>query len=241
MSPPLEWERDAARRAAPGQRDQLVREVAERGRLCAAEVEDLALRGLARAREQQRLHDVVHVVHVAPLLALAVEFDDAALDRLPHEPADEALPVVAQQLARAVGVRQTQADGARAVDAVVEQVVVLGGELVDAVDVHGRDAVLLVEREIERLAVDLPRAGEDDLHVRVEVAAGFEERELGRAVEFEVALRVLHRVEVADVAREVEDVVHAADEVVDDPVVAHVLDAHLQAVFHVADVVGVAP
>ena len=48
------------------------------------------------------------------------------------------------ELARAVRVRQTQADGARAVDAVVEQVVVLGRQLVDAVHVERRDAVLLV-------------------------------------------------------------------------------------------------
>src|SRR3712207_7630671 len=48
-----------------------------------------------------------------------------------------------------VGVGQAQAGGAHAVDAVVEQVVVLGGELVDAVHVERGHPVLLVERQVE--------------------------------------------------------------------------------------------
>ena len=190
--------------------------------------------------EQQRLDHVVDVVHVAPLAPLAEEFDDAAVHRLPDEPRDETEAVVADELARAVGVRQPQADGARAVEPMVEQVVVLGGQLVDAVDVERRDAVLLVQRQVDGAAVNLTRAGEDDLDVRVEVAARLKQRERGGAVVPEVTQRVAYRVNVADAAREVEDVVHAADDVVDDLLVADVDAVDFDAVAHVGDVEGVA-
>src|SRR3712207_6975548 len=51
--------------------------------------------------------------------------------------------------------------------------------------VERRDAVLLVQGQVDGPAVDLPRAGEDDLDVRVEVAARLEERDVRGAVQLE--------------------------------------------------------
>src|SRR5438874_13306588 len=58
--------------AAPGERDQLRRHFSQTDRLMAAEIEYLTLRALARARQQQRLDHVIHVIEIAPLSALAV-------------------------------------------------------------------------------------------------------------------------------------------------------------------------
>ena len=68
------------------------------------------------------------------------------------------------QLARAVDVGQAQRAGADAEDVVVDQVVVLAGRLVDAVDVGRPHEVRFVDRQRIGPAVDLARAGEDDLH-----------------------------------------------------------------------------
>ena len=51
---------------------------------------------------------------------------------------------------------------AHAVHLAVEEVVPLAGGLVDAVDVDRADRVLLVDGQVLRAAVDLPRAREDD-------------------------------------------------------------------------------
>ena len=53
--------------------------------------------------------------------------------------------------------------------------------------------------------VDLARAGKHDLHLRVVVAAGLEDRQLAAAVDLEIGGRIPHAVEVADLAGEAED------------------------------------
>ena len=72
------------------------------------EVEDLPVRGVARPRAQERVHHVVDVVEVALLRPVAEDLDLLAERGLAHEPADEALAVVADELARAVGVGEPQ-------------------------------------------------------------------------------------------------------------------------------------
>ena len=107
----------------------------------AADVEHFAVARVRRAGPQERVRGVVHVDEVAHLRAVAEDLDLAVLDRQADEPADEALAVVLDQLARAVDVGQPQRAGAHAEDVVVEQVVVLAGRLVDAVDVGRPDQV----------------------------------------------------------------------------------------------------
>ena len=155
-------------------------EIAVRDRLGAADVEHLAVAGVARARPQERIRRVVDEHEVAHLRAVAEDLDFLVLDGQADEPADEALAVVLDQLARAVDVGQPQRAGAHAEDVVVEQMVVLARGLVDAVDVDRPHQVVLVDRQAIRLAVDLARAGEDHLDRRIELAAGLEHRELAR-------------------------------------------------------------
>ena len=51
-----------------------------RDRLEAADVEHLAVAGIARARPQERVGRIVHVDEVAELAAVAVDLDLAVLD-----------------------------------------------------------------------------------------------------------------------------------------------------------------
>ncbi len=129
----------------------------------AADVEHLAVARVGRARPQERVDDVVDVDEVAHLRAVAEDLDLLSLERQPDEPADEALAVVPDQLPRAVDVGQPQRAGADAEHVVVDDVVVLAGGLVDAVDVGRPDEVRLVDRQPIGPAVDLARAGEHDL------------------------------------------------------------------------------
>ena len=144
------------------------------------------------------------------------------------------------QLPRAVGVGQAQAARSQAVGAVVDQVVPLAGQLVDAVDVGGPVAVFLVQRQVERPAVALTRAGVDDLGIRVVIPAGFQDEELAARVDLQVGEGIGHRVEVADLAGQVEDHVGARHERVHGMRIAHVGDVDLYQVLDAGDVEAVA-
>ena len=82
--------------------------------------------------------------------------------------------------------------------------------------------------------VNLARAREDNFHVRVIVAAGFKQRELRGAVQGEIVVRISQRLKVAHLPGEIEDVIHAADQMINHVVFAHIgaidLDAILDAV-----------
>ena len=105
---------------------------------------------------------IVDIDEVAQLLPVAEDLDLIALDGQPDEPADEALPIVTEQLTGTVDVGQAQRARAHAEDVVVDQVIELAGHLVDAVDIGGANEMVLVDRQARRLAVDLPGAGEHD-------------------------------------------------------------------------------
>src|ERR1051325_228868 len=100
----------------------------------------------------------------------------------------------------------------------------------NAVDIGRSDAMLLVHRQVEWTAINLAGAAEDDLDARIEMAAGFEERELRGAIHFQIALGVAHRIYVAGAAREIEDVIYAADQGIDDRLVSNIGQMHLDAI-----------
>src|SRR4051794_39432506 len=88
----------------------------------------------------------------------------------------------------------------------------LGGELGDAVDVERVDRMTLVDRPGGvRLAVELAGRRVDDGRARASLANPFQEGELAARVEVEVAKRIRHRVDVRNLAGQVEDVVGGAD------------------------------
>ena len=211
-----------------------------RDRLVAADVEDLAIARVDRARPQERVGRIVDVDEIALLGAVAVNLDDAAFDRQPDEPADEALAVVADQLPRPVDVGQPQRAGADLEHVVVDEMVVLARRLVDAVDVGRLHQVLLVDRQRVGTAVDLARAGEDDLGAGIVVAARLENRQLAAAVDLEVGVRIAHAVDVTDLAGEVEDDLPVAHQIVHRALLPDVGDVDAHAVGDAVDVEQVA-
>ena len=111
---------------------------------------------------------------------------------------------------------------------------------VDAVDVDGPQQVLLIHGQSVRLAVNLARAGENDLDVGVVFAAGFQNGKLRAAVDFQVGVRVLHRVHMAGLAGEIEEIILLLDQVAHAVFIAHVGDVDLDLVFDPVDVEQVA-
>ena len=149
------------------------------------------------------------------------------------------------QLARAVDVRQPQRTRADAEDVVVDEVVLLAGRLVDAVDVGRSHQLRFVDRQAIGLAVDLRVPRVHDFRPRIVLPAGFEQRQLRAAVDLEIRVGIPHAVDVADLARQVEDDLAVAHEVVHRRALADVGDVHAQARFifveveQIAAVVGI--
>src|SRR4051812_1296552 len=219
-----------------GRGDQEVHQIAVRDRLEAADVEDLAVRCVVRTGSEERIDRVIDEDEVTYLLSVAVDLNLASFNHQPDEPGDEALPVVFQQLPRAVDIGQSERAGADAKHVVVNEVVVLAGGLVDAVDVGRPHQMRFRNWQRVGAPVHLARTGEDDLDVRVVVAARLENRQLGAAVDLEVGVRVLHAVDVTDLPGQVEDHVLVLDQVIHGRLLADVRDVDANAAFDPVDV-----
>src|SRR3990172_2110899 len=191
------------------------------------EVENFTLQLVVRPRGQERFHHVIDVVEVAFLLPVAVEEDLLSQHHLSDEPSGESLAVVLQKLARSVGVGEAEGRRPKPVYLPVDSVVHLPARFVDSVDVGGVNRMVLVRRKAHGLSINLARAGVHDADPRVPLAAGLQDRELALAVDLEVGHGVGHAVDMADLAREVEEDVLAGDEVLHSVRVPHVGDIDL--------------
>src|SRR5262245_37594014 len=90
----LRWPLDESISTRSGRRDQQRPEVAMRDWFEPADIEDLAVARVARARAQEGIGRIVNVHEVAHLRAVAIDLDLAVLEREADEPADEALAIV---------------------------------------------------------------------------------------------------------------------------------------------------
>ena len=135
--------------------------------------------------------------------------------------------VAAQALALAVDVGEAQRSRRDPVHVAVEEVELLARELGDAVDVDRHCRVLLVDGVVAGSAVDLTSRGVHDARASVGAAQRLEQGELAAGVDVEVAQRVFHGVDVADLSGEVEHVVGAVDDVDDLAAITDVGDDHL--------------
>ncbi len=216
-------------------------QILEADRAVAAHIEDPAVALIVGRRDQARLHDIIDIGEVPPLGAVPVDLDRLALDELADPPAQEGLPGVPHPHARAVRIGQAQGAGADAIDVVIDDVVPLPRRLVDAVDVDGAHQMPLIHRQVVRHPVDLARAGIHDLDAGIVLAAGFQDRELGAAVDVQVGVRIGHRIQVAGLPREVEEIILAAHQVAEAIDIPHVSDVDPHARFNAAEVKEVAP
>src|SRR6185312_939416 len=142
--------------------------------------------GLRRHRGGEKgLDRVVDIDHVPPLLA-APDLEWLSFDRKTQPDAEEILARILDPHSRAIDVGQAQRAALDPVDVAEQQVVALAGDLVDAVDVGRTQRVRLVDREVLRPAVDLPRARMDDRYLGRDRAAGFQQVKLGGRVDREI-------------------------------------------------------
>ena len=211
-----------------------------RDRLIAADVEHLAVAGVARPGPQKRISGIVDEHEVAALRSIAVDLNRPAFDGQPDEPADEALTIVTDQLTRAVDVREAQRTGADAEDVVVHEVVILASSLVDSVDVGGLDEVMFGDRQRVGPAVDLACPGKHHFHCGIVVAARFKDRQLTATVDLEIRIRISHAVDVADLPGEIENDVAILHQVVHRRLLPDVRDVHANAIGDAVDVEQIA-
>lgn len=167
-------------------------------------------------------------------------FEGLALDQQAHPNTQEGLARVFDAHTGTVGVGEAQGTGAQAIHVVVEDVIPLAGQFVDAVGVGGADGMLLVNGEMVRLAIELTRAGKDDLHGRVVFATGFEDGDLGLGVDGQIGVGVLHGVHVAGLARQIEQDILSLDQMLEAVFVAHIGDVDAHAVGNGGDIEEVA-
>ncbi len=88
---------------------------------------------------------------------------------------------------------------------VEDAVVFLHRRLVHAVDVHGLEGMVLVDGDVDRVAVLAAGAGVDDARPWAQLGEGGQETELARAVALQVLEGVVQRADVAYARREVEN------------------------------------
>src|SRR4051812_37770740 len=98
-------------------------------------------------------------------MAAVEELDFFAQQSLAQEDAGESLVLTHQVHARAVRVGQTQHSGSDAIDLVIELEILFGCELMNAIDIYGDDRMLLIHRQILRLAINLARAGQNQFRL----------------------------------------------------------------------------
>ena len=110
---------------------------------------------------------------------------------------------------------------------VIEEMIGFAGQLVDSVHIDGPQGMFLVDGQVVGPSINLAGAGKDDADFGIMQAAGLQDRELRPGVDFQVRLRISHRVHVTRLAGEVEEEVLALDEVREAVRVAHVGDVQM--------------
>ena len=108
-------------------------------------------------------------------------------------------------LTRPVHIGEAQRDSSKVVDLAVQAVVVLAGQLVDAVDVARLGWVRLINWQVSRPPVHLAGTGVYDHHFWPHSAKGFQQHQLRTDVDVLVAQWIHHRLVVADLPGDVED------------------------------------
>ena len=122
-----------------------------------------------------------------------------------------------------------------------QEVIGLACHLVDAVDIGRAQRMCLVDRQIARPPVYLPRPGMDDRDPRGYRPAQFEQLQLRHAIDREVVFRRGHRVHVAGLGGEIEQEILPRQQMAQRLAVADIGDVDPQPVADIGDVGEIAP
>src|SRR5229473_3585076 len=215
--------------------DQRLGQCEERIGLAAANVEREAGGIAAERGAQKRLDRIIDIQELAALLAPPY-LEGGAFERPTQPDAEEILPCILDPHARSINIGQPQRAGVDSIGIVKQQVIGLAGHLVDAVDIGRPQRMLLVDRQIAWPAVDLPRPGMHDGDRRDHGPAQFQELQLRRAIDREVMLRRIHRIEMAGLAGEIEQEILAGKQVAQRGRIADIADIDPHPLAYVGDV-----
>ena len=177
-----------------------------------AQVEAFAGCAIVCTGDQQGVDDIVHVIQIAQLPAVSVNRDSLPLDRQTYKPSRESLARVPDRLPWAVGIHKPERDGGYPVGEAVDHMQALAGHLVYPVDIDGLQNLRLNQRQRVRWPVALAGAGINDPHIPVHLPAGLQNGQRRQGVHPEIRKRIVHGLQVADVAGDIENVGFAADE-----------------------------
>jgi hypothetical protein len=140
--------------------------LAERKDFRAGDVEKALWRVDASSSEQEGIDRVVDIDGVAELLSIAEDFEGLTIESAAEEDREESLTRDVEGEAGAVGVGQAQDDRVEHAKAVVKQVILFGGALVNPIEITGVHWVIFMYRELEGATANLARGGVDDTDAR---------------------------------------------------------------------------
>src|SRR5690606_24123618 len=138
-----------------------------------------------------------------------------------------------------VGIREAKDGRAQIVNAMVEEVVILRGQLIDPVDVDRIDRMCFVDRQIPGTSVHLPRRGIDQDGARVLSAASLDQLHGRRAIYGYVEPRISHAVAMADLSSEMENEILSPSQMAQRRIVPHVRHDDMDAIFEALQVIKV--
>ncbi len=101
--------------------------------------------------------------------------------------------------------------------------------------------MFFVNRQILRPPINLAGAGENNFHAPIVQPASFKNVQLRRGVDVQIGERIRHRIEVASLAREVEEKVASLDQGGHGVWVAYIRRVQFDAIPDVVDIEEVAP
>ncbi len=205
----------------------------------AADIAGLAGHLGGHCREQEGVYGILDIGEVAQLLATP-NLEIAPLDDGAQPDPDKGLTRVLDPHPWSVSVGQPQRATAHPVNVVIESVIGLARHLVDAVDVDWMQDVLLIDRRVVRPAIDLSGTREDDLDAGIDRPAGLEQGQLRPAVDFEIDQRVGHRIEMAGLSSQVEEIFPPVQQMAQPVHIADVGDIDGQPIGNVGDVEEIA-
>ncbi len=128
-------------------------------------------------------------------------------------------PIVVPRLGQTFRKRDAGLPAERGGDFTVVSIIVTN---VDRLAVGGIERMLLFDRRILRTTVHLPGIRVNDPGTRIEAATDFQKVQLTPTTDFQVRKRVFHRIEVADLAGQIEDEIPVLDQCIHAGFIAHV-------------------
>src|SRR4029078_8653939 len=127
-----------------------------------------------------------------------------SFDQLPNPNTQKNLARILDPHAWPIGVGQSQNRSGEAVIILIENMIGLARDFIYAVDVSGAQWMFFIHRKRLWTPVYLPRACINDAYGRIYFPQSLEERQLGRAIDFEIFEWRIHRIHMAGLPRQIE-------------------------------------